>query len=167
MKTRGTRSRRFALPLAAVVFLAAGSGAAEPSWTGVIGDSMCGASHSMDGGGNEMSDAACVISCVKGGEKYVLVSEGKSLEIANQDFAGLAAAAGTQVLVEGETEGGRIRVTKIEPLRKPKEPEESSSLSPRTGGNGDRCGARRAVPTRAATVSRRRDGAEGRHSSAG
>lgn len=152
---------------AAALFLAAGAGAAELSWTGVIGDSMCGASHAMDGGGNEMSDAACVISCVEGGEKYVLVSEGKSLEIANQDFAGLAAAAGTQVRVEGETDGGKLRVTKIEPLRKPKEPEESSSLSRRTGGSGDRHAARRAGPRRAATISRRRDGAEGRHSSAG
>jgi len=53
------------------------------------------------------------------------VSEGKSLEIANQDFAGLAPAAGTQVRLRGEEEGGKIRVTGIEPLRKPKEPQKN------------------------------------------
>jgi hypothetical protein len=113
------------VPAAVAIFLAAGAGAAEQSWTGTIGDSMCGASHAMDGGGNEMSDAACVASCVKGGEKFVLVSDGKSLEIANQDFAGLAPAAGTQVRLRGEAEGGKIRVTGIEPLRKPKEPQKN------------------------------------------
>ena len=109
----------------AALLIAAGAGGAEQSWTGVIGDSMCGASHAMDGGGNEMSDGACVISCVKGGEKYVLVSDGRSLEIGNQDFAGLASAAGTKVRLWGDGEGGRIRVTRIEPLQKPKEPEKS------------------------------------------
>jgi len=113
------------VPGVAALFLAAAAGGAEQSWTGVVGDSMCGASHTMDGGGNEMSDAACVISCVKSGEKYVLVSDGRSLEIANQDFTGLASAAGTQVRLWGDGEGGRIRVTRIEPLRKPKEPEKS------------------------------------------
>ena len=154
------------VPGVAALFLAAAAGAAEQSWTGVIGDSMCGASHSMDGGGSEMSDAACVLSCVKGGEKFVLVSDGKSLEIANQDFAGLAAAAGTQVRLRGDAEGGKIRVTRIEALRKPKEREENG-INPRTGGNGDRHDARRAAPTRAETVSRTRDGAAGRRSSAG
>jgi len=112
-------------PGVGALFLAAGAGAVELSWTGTIGDSMCGASHAMDGSGSEMSDAACVISCVKSGEKYVLVSGGRSLEIANPDFAGLAASAGTQVRLRGEEEGGKIRVTRIEPLRKAKEPEKN------------------------------------------
>lgn len=116
------RAGVFAAALAA--FALPAIAAAKPrSWTGVIGDSMCGASHAMEGGGSEASDAACVISCVEGGEKYVLVSEGKRLEIANQDFAGLAPAAGIEVRLDGEVDGEKIRVTRIEPLRKPKERE--------------------------------------------
>ena len=107
----------------AAFLLAASAGAAERVWTGIIGDSMCGAAHSMEHAGNEMTDAACVISCVKSGEKYVLVSDGKSWAIENQDFAGLASAAGTEVSLAGEIDGDRIRVTRIEPSRKPKEEE--------------------------------------------
>lgn len=127
MRTRAARSRPFALGGAAAILFAAAAAAAELTWTGVIGDSMCGSAHAMEAGGNEMDDAACVISCVQGGEKYVLVSEGKSIEIANQDFPGLAPAAGTEVRLDGERDGEKIRVTRIEPLRKPKEPESAGS----------------------------------------
>ena len=70
-----------------------------------------------------MSDAACVISCVKNGERFVLVDGDRSWEIENQDFAGLSPSAGTQVRLEGKLEGERIRVIRIEPLRKPKTPD--------------------------------------------
>jgi len=102
------------VPGVAALFLAAAAGGAEQSWTGVVGDSMCGASHSMDGGGNEMSDAACVISCVKSGEKYVLVSDGRSLEIANQDFAALKEMAGESVKLTGEMVKDVITIAKLE-----------------------------------------------------
>ena len=118
-----TAAGRLGVVGTAAVLLAASASAAERVWTGVIGDSMCGASHSGEHGGNEMTDAACVISCVESGEKYVLVSDGKSWAIENQDFAGLASAAGTEVRLAGESDGDGIRVTGIEPLRKPKERE--------------------------------------------
>jgi hypothetical protein len=64
-----------------------------------------------------------VISCVKNGEKFVLVDGGRSWEIENQDFAGLPLSAGIRVRLDGELDGERIRVTRIEPLEKPKAPE--------------------------------------------
>ena len=115
-------NRPSTLGVAAILFATAARGG-QSTWTGVIGDSMCGASHAMDGGGDEMSDAACVISCVKNGERFVLVDGGRSWEIENQDFAGLPPSAGTQVRIEGELDGERIRVTRVEPLRKPKTPD--------------------------------------------
>jgi hypothetical protein len=116
-------ARPEAIGAATAILLATAAGAAPRAWTGVIGDSMCGASHAMDGGGNEMADAACVISCVKNGEKFVLVDGGRSWEIENQDFAGLPLSAGIRVRLDGELDGERIRVTRIEPLEKPKAPD--------------------------------------------
>jgi hypothetical protein len=107
----------------AILLLATAAGAAPRTWTGVIGDSMCGASHAMEGGGNEMADASCVISCVKSGEKFVLVDGNRSWEIENQDFAGLPPSAGTRVRLDGELDGEKIHVTRIEPLEKPKSPD--------------------------------------------
>jgi len=44
------------------------------SFTGKIGDSMCGAKHMMPG----ESDKDCTLDCVKHGAKYILVdSKGK------------------------------------------------------------------------------------------
>jgi len=124
VRARLGRARAGVFAAALVPLALSAIAAAKPrTWTGVIGDSMCGASHAMEGSGNEASDAACVISCVKGGERYVLVSEGKSLEIANQDFAGLAPAAGIVVRLDGDMDGEKIRVTRIEALRKPVERE--------------------------------------------
>ena len=116
--------RRFPLAGTAAVGLciaAAPLRVSAETWIGTIGDSMCGSTHGMEHGGNEMSDAECVISCVGNGEKSVLVAGGESREIANPDFPGLASAAGTEVRLTGEADGKRIRVATIEPLRKGKE----------------------------------------------
>ena len=106
---------------AAILFLllAGTSDAAAGTWTGKIGDSMCGATHAMDAN-SKQTDADCVRSCVKGGEKYVFVTGDKTYEIANQDFAGLDHAAGATVQVTGEIDGEKIRVTRIVPAPKEK-----------------------------------------------
>ncbi len=78
------------------------------SWTGTVSDSHCGAKHA------EASDAAagCVGSCVKGGAKYILVSEGKVYELDAQDK--FAAHAGKSVKVTGELKGTAITVASVE-----------------------------------------------------
>ena len=89
--------------------------AAEQTWSGKISDSACGAKHEEAAEGQGvMADRDCTQACVRGGSKYVLVVDGKALQIANQDFKDLAAHAGHAVKVTGELTGAAIKVTKIE-----------------------------------------------------
>jgi hypothetical protein len=108
--------KTFALFAAAILMAAAPTLAADKTWNGTIGDSMCGVKH--PGGehdGKKMTDADCVKSCVnEHGGKYVFVSEGKTYTIANQDFAALKDHAGHKVALTGEMKGDSITVTKIE-----------------------------------------------------
>ena len=89
---------------------------AEQSWTGKIGDSMCGASHkgATEHQGKNLSDAECVAACISGGAKYVFVQDGKVYRIDNQDFASLADQAGHEVKLTGEMTGDSVKVNKIE-----------------------------------------------------
>ena len=100
----------------AALFLAAPSSplAAEPTWTGKISDSACGAKHE-EAAENEgvMPDRDCTQACVRGGSKYVLVVDGKVLQIANQDNKDLATHAGHLVKMTGEMTGTSITVSKI------------------------------------------------------
>ena len=107
--------KRFAV-LAIVLVLAAGSyHAAEQSWVGEISDSACGREHES-GTENVPPPPApeCVANCLRGGSKYVVVVDGKVLQIANQDVAGLASLAGLKVKVTGELSDRTITVSKIE-----------------------------------------------------
>ena len=103
------------LVLAALVFLSAMPGAAEQTWTGNISDSACGKKHEEAGENNGvMADRECTQACVRGGSKYVLVVDGKVLQIANQDNADLATHAAHTVRMTGELKGNAITVSKIE-----------------------------------------------------
>jgi len=88
--------------------------AAQQTWTGQISDSMCGANHAAMGDMGK-SPKDCTEACIKGGSKYVFVSDGKVFEIANQGFGGFAKAAGQTVSLSGDLEGGgkAITVSKI------------------------------------------------------
>ena len=91
--------------------------AADQTWTGKISDSMCGASHqsATEHGGKKMSDRDCTLACVKEHQaKYVFVHDGKVLNIANQDAAGLEEHAGHTVNLTGALDGDTITVSKIE-----------------------------------------------------
>jgi hypothetical protein len=89
--------------------------AAEQTWTGQISDSACGAKHEEAAEGQgKMPDRECTAACVRGGSKYVLVVDGKVLQIANQDNKDLAAHAGHTVNMTGELKGASITVSKIE-----------------------------------------------------
>jgi hypothetical protein len=101
------------------VFAATMLDAAEEVWTGEISDTACGAHHES-GTENVPAPPAkeCVENCLKGGSKYVLVvTDGKVLQIANQDAAGIAALAGAPVKVTGEMKNNAITVSKIEKAR--------------------------------------------------
>jgi hypothetical protein len=105
------------LALAAVAFAVAVAGplAAEQSWTGKIADSACGAKHEEAAEGQGvMADRDCTQACVRGGSKYVLVVDGKVLQIKNQDNKDLAAHAGHTVKMTGELKGNEITVSQVE-----------------------------------------------------
>ena len=88
--------------------------AADQTWTGQISDSMCGTSHAkMMAGHPGMSDRDCTLACVKGGGKYVFVSDGKVYNVANQDLALLQTHAGHTVRLTGEMKGDTITVSNI------------------------------------------------------
>jgi len=100
--------------LVLLVGLAAFASAADQTWTGQISDSMCGASHmkmtSMHAG---MTDRECALACVKGGGKFVFVSDGKVYKIANQDLGLLTVHAGHTVQLTGDMKGDTITVSNI------------------------------------------------------
>jgi hypothetical protein len=108
-----------ALAILATFSLSPWLGAAEEVWTGEISDSACGARHES-GTENVPPPPAkeCVENCVKGGSKYVLVvSDGRVLQIANQDAPGLASLAGTPVKVTGELKSNAVTIAKVEKSR--------------------------------------------------
>jgi hypothetical protein len=106
--------KKFAMLAAAILFAAAPLAAADKTWTGVIGDSKCNAKHSKAEHGSQTdSDHECVTKCVDGGAKYVFVANGKTYQIANQDFSDLKAHAGHRVALSGEMKGDSITVSKV------------------------------------------------------
>ena len=94
------------------------------TWTGVISDSMCGASHAaMRAHGEKVTDRECTIACVSyqtpDAPKYVFVSDGKVYAIANQRFPGLGRRAGEPIAMTGDLDSsGAITITKIEAASK-------------------------------------------------
>ena len=108
--TRGWR----AAGLACAMGVVGGPFVAAESWSGVVSDSACGATHEAAAeGADKMPDRDCTLACVKGGSKFVLVSAGKVYAITNQDFPGLAASAGRAVTVDGDLKGDAIVVARI------------------------------------------------------
>ena len=106
---------KLAVFIAALLMLSALPRAAEQTWTGKISDSACGAKHEEAAEGQGvMADRECTQACVRGGSKYVLVVDGKPVQIANQDFKDLATHAGHTVKLTGELKGTAITVSKIE-----------------------------------------------------
>lgn len=88
-----------------VALFAASAFAAE--WKGTISDAKCGAAHA-DASEKSMK---CVNGCVKGGQKAVLVSDGKVLQIANQDK--VAEHLGHKVTVTGKLDGDTVTVDSV------------------------------------------------------
>lgn len=107
--------KKFAMLAAAIVFAAAPvATAAEKTWDGVISDARCNGKHAKaEHGSQSDSDHDCVTKCVAGGGKYVFVADGKTYQIANQNFADLKAHGGHKVALTGEMKGEAITVSKI------------------------------------------------------
>ena len=91
--------------------------AAPETWTGQIGDSMCGAKHKPMGT-MKMADRECTEMCVKAGGKYVFIRGDKVFQIADQKDKALALHAGHTVLLTGELKGETITVSKVEMPKK-------------------------------------------------
>ena len=88
--------------------------AADQTWNGQISDSMCGLSHAkMIAGHAGMTDRDCALACVKGGGKYVFVSDGKVYKIANQESPLLQMHAGHTVMLTGDMKGDTVTVSEI------------------------------------------------------
>jgi hypothetical protein len=101
---------------AVLVFSVATLGAADQTYEGVISDSAC-AAHHESGAENVPPPPAkeCVENCVRGGSRYVLLTEdGKVYEIANQSIAGLKDNGGVKVKITGELKGNLLTATKVD-----------------------------------------------------
>jgi Protein of unknown function (DUF5818) len=99
---------RFAAVMAAMLFSAALTMAADGTWTGYISDSKCGAK-----GANEKA-GQCTTKCVKEGAKYVFVNDAdkKVYVIDAQDK--VAEHAGHHVTVKGTVDGETLKLESIE-----------------------------------------------------
>jgi len=99
---------RWAAALAATLFAAALTIAANHTWSGYISDSDCGAK-----GANERA-RECTIKCVKEGAKYVFVNDAdkKVYLVDAQDK--VAEHAGRHVIVKGTIQGGILKLESIE-----------------------------------------------------
>jgi hypothetical protein len=94
--------------LALFAIFAASSFAAEI--TGFIGDSMCGAKHAKA----SAADAKCATSCIKKGDKAVLVTpDAKVYKIDEASQAKVADMVGKTVTVDGKVKGDTITIASI------------------------------------------------------
>ena len=101
--------KKLGMLCSAVVMLAAlafGS-PKKQTFTGAISDSMCGASHMMDGSAKD-----CTLKCVDSGSKFVLVGpNGKIYQLSDQKSP--RPFAGENVKVTGTLNGDMITVSSI------------------------------------------------------
>ena len=100
--------------------LLAGFAALAPAATmtavGLIGDNCDAASHAKIIAMHKdakMNDRDLALACVKDGGKYVFVADGKVYQIANQNQADLAKAAGDKVRLTGDLNGTTITVARV------------------------------------------------------
>ena len=106
--------------IAAFLTLAGANVVAEQTWTGTITDTMCAVTHqsniehARERSGKTMTNQECTVGCVMHrGQKYVLVSEGKTYQIENQDYADLPTHAARAVRMTGTLAGNTIKISRI------------------------------------------------------
>ena len=103
-------------------FSSAATFAAETTLTGVISDTMCAMGHesniehAKENSGRTMTNQECTVGCVmRRGQKYVLVANGKTYRIENQDHASLATYAAQTVKMTGTLAGDVFKVSTVTP----------------------------------------------------
>lgn len=109
------------LIVAAVAILCSTAGlAAETTLIGVISDTMCAMGHesniehARENSGRTMTNQECTVGCVlRRGQKYVLVADGKTYRIGNQDHANLATFAAQRVKATGTLTGDVFTVSQV------------------------------------------------------
>jgi len=89
------------------------SAANQQQLTGVVSDSMCGATHMA----KDKSPADCTRMCVKQGQKYALVAGNKVYTLEGHE-AELDKLAGTRATVKGNVAGEVVTVESVTPAKK-------------------------------------------------
>jgi len=88
--------------------------ASNKTWTGRISDSVCGASNmKMTSAHAGMTDRDCALACVKGGGKYVFVSDGKVYKNRQSRSGLLQVHADHTVQLTGAMKGNTTTVSNI------------------------------------------------------
>jgi hypothetical protein len=85
--------------------------AASQTFTGTVGDAMCGAKHVMSG-----DDASCTHGCISKGSKYALLIGDKVYVLDTTDQALLARLdkqAGKKITISGTRKDDTITVTSV------------------------------------------------------
>ena len=86
------------------------------TWSGVLSESKCGASHQALASSLGMTERECAFHCLKGLAKFVVVDDQKNaIPIANQDFAGIPLRLARPVRVTGVMTSEGIVISRIEP----------------------------------------------------
>jgi hypothetical protein len=78
--------------------------------TGVVSDTMCGATHMV----KDKSPAECIRMCVKGNTKYALVVDKKVYTLLGHE-ADLDKLAAQKVTVKGTVKGSTVTVESVAP----------------------------------------------------
>jgi len=118
--SQGEGCVRTFIALSAALIFATTVFPAEQTWSGEISDSACGMLHPEDpdaaGGGKAgpPDPRECTLACIRGGSKYVFVSNGTVYQILNQKDPALQTHAGHMVKLTGEMKDTTITVSKIE-----------------------------------------------------
>jgi hypothetical protein len=102
-----------AIVLAAVLVGSSAFAAKLQTYTGIVGDAVCGAKHTMDG-----DDISCLRTCIQRGSKYDLVVGDKVfvLNFKDQSVADSLdklASQQARAQVKGEGNGGVIEVQSV------------------------------------------------------
>jgi hypothetical protein len=88
----------------------------QQTWSGVISENKCGASHEALASSLKMTDRECAFHCLKGLARFVVVDEQQNvIPIANQDFAGIPLRLARPVRVTGVLTDKGIAISRIEP----------------------------------------------------
>lgn len=107
---------RFGLCVLMMFAVLSSGPSAQQSWTGSISDSSCKAHHEPGGeAGLPDKPNDCVLACVRGGSKFVFVTEDKKIFlIAKQDDPALQTQAAAKVTVTGALANDVLTISKIE-----------------------------------------------------